>query len=56
MAKILVTVGGGYIVSHTCLELLNVGHDVIVLDNLCNSAEDSLKRVQVLANRNLTFI
>ena len=56
MAKILVTGGAGYIGSHTCIELLNAGHDVIVLDNLSNSSEVALQRVQTLANRNLTFI
>lgn len=56
MAKILVTGGAGYIGSHTCVELLNVGHDVIVLDNLSNSSEESLRRVQKLANRSLVFV
>ena len=35
--KVLVTGGAGYIGSHTCVELLNAGHEVIVVDNLCNS-------------------
>lgn len=56
MAKILVTGGAGYIGSHTCLELLNAGHDVIVFDNLSNSSEESLRRVQKLANRSLVFV
>ena len=56
MAKILVTGGAGYIGSHTCLELLNAGHDVIVFDNLSNSSEESLRRVQKLANKSLVFI
>lgn len=56
MATILVTGGAGYIGSHTCLELLNAGHEVVVFDNLCNSSEESLKRVQALAVRTLTFI
>ena len=56
MAKILVTGGAGYIGSHTCLELLNAQHEVVVLDNLSNSSEVSLSRVQVLANKSLTFI
>ena len=43
--KILVTGGAGYIGSHTTLELLKAGHDVVVVDNLCNSSEESLKRV-----------
>lgn len=56
MAKILVTGGAGYIGSHTCLELLNTGHDVVVLDNLSNSSVESLNRVQQLAQKSLKFI
>lgn len=56
MAKILVTGGAGYIGSHTCLELLNAQHEVVVLDNLSNGSENALSRVQILANKNLTFI
>ncbi|MGN0845773.1 MAG: UDP-glucose 4-epimerase GalE [Kiritimatiellia bacterium] len=54
--KILVTGGAGYIGSHTMLELLKAGHDVVVVDNLCNSSEESLKRVAELAGgRAATF-
>jgi len=53
--RILVTGGAGYIGSHTCLELLQAGHDVVVVDNLVNSKEESLKRVQELAGRTLAF-
>lgn len=56
MAKILVTGGAGYIGSHTCVELLNSEHDVIVLDNLCNSSEESLNRVQQICGKTLTFV
>lgn len=56
MAKILVTGGAGYIGSHTCVELLNSGHEVIVLDNLSNSSEESLKRVQELTSKSLVFV
>ncbi len=56
MAKILVTGGAGYIGSHTCVELLNAGHEVIVLDNLCNSAGESLNRVENLTQKSLTFV
>lgn len=53
--KILVTGGAGYIGSHTVLELLNSGHDVVVIDNLYNSSEKSLDRVQELTGRKLIF-
>jgi len=56
MAKILVIGGAGYIGSHTCVELLEAGHDVIVLDNLSNSSEESLKRVQTLTSKKLDFV
>ena len=56
MAKILVTGGAGYIGSHTCVELLNAGHDVVVLDNLSNSSEESLKRVRTLTSKKLDFV
>jgi len=56
MAKILVTGGAGYIGSHTCVELLNSGHEVVVLDNLCNSSAESLNRVQQLTDKTLTFV
>ena len=49
--KILVTGGAGYIGSHTTLELLKAGHDVVVVDNLCNSSEESLRRVAELAGK-----
>ncbi|MDN4503125.1 UDP-glucose 4-epimerase GalE [Alteromonadaceae bacterium BrNp21-10] len=56
MMNILVTGGAGYIGSHTVLQLLNANHRVIVLDNLSNSSEESLTRVQRLAGKSLTFI
>ncbi len=56
MSTILVTGGAGYIGSHTCIELLNAGHDVVVLDNLSNSSVESLARVQQLTGKVLTFI
>ena len=52
---ILVTGGAGFIGSHACLELLRAGHDVIVVDNLINSQEEALRRVQALAGRKLLF-
>ena len=56
MANILVTGGAGYIGSHTCIELLNAGHKVVVLDNLSNSSEESLNLVQELTGKSLTFM
>ena len=53
--KILVTGGAGYIGSHTTLELLRAGHDVVVVDNLSNSHEEALRRVGALAGRRPTF-
>ncbi|MBP9502184.1 MAG: UDP-glucose 4-epimerase GalE [Candidatus Promineofilum sp.] len=53
--KLLVTGGAGYIGSHTALELLRAGHDVVVVDNLSNSHEESLRRVEALAGKSLTF-
>lgn len=54
--KLLVTGGAGYIGSHTVLELLQAGHDVVVLDNLCNGSLEALQRVQSIAGRPLQFI
>jgi UDP-glucose 4-epimerase len=53
--EVLVTGGAGYIGSHTCLELLQAGYEVIVVDNLVNSKEESLKRVQELTGKSLRF-
>jgi UDP-glucose 4-epimerase len=53
---VLVTGGAGYIGSHTCLELLESGYRVFVIDNLSNSDQISLKRVQEIANKELFFI
>jgi UDP-glucose 4-epimerase len=56
MSKVLVTGGAGYIGSHTCVELLNAGHDVIVLDNLSNSSKEALNRVQTLTAKSVDFV
>ena len=53
--RILVTGGAGYIGSHTALKLLRAGHEVYVIDSLCNSSKHALERVQKLANRSLQF-
>ena len=53
--NILVTGGAGYIGSHTCVELLNSGYDVTVIDNLCNANPKSLKRVEAITGRKVKF-
>ena len=52
---ILVTGGAGFIGSHTCVELQESGYDVVVLDNLCNSSEKSLERVEAITGKKVTF-
>lgn len=52
---ILVTGGAGYIGSHTCIELLNAGYDVVVLDNLYNSSEKALERVEQITGKKVMF-
>ncbi|MDN5645302.1 MAG: UDP-glucose 4-epimerase GalE [Acinetobacter sp.] len=56
MTKILVTGGAGYIGSHTCIELLSAGYEVVILDNFSNSSVESLARVQALAAKKLDFV
>ena len=53
--NILVTGVTGYIGSHTCIELIKSGYKVVVVDNLCNSSLESLKRVEELSNSNIPF-
>lgn len=53
--SILVTGGAGYIGSHTCIELLNAGYDVVVVDNLCNSNEEALARVRKITGKEVKF-
>ncbi len=52
---ILVTGGAGYIGSHTCVELLNAGYQVIVMDNLCNSSAKALEAVEEITGKKLKF-
>ena len=52
---ILVTGGAGYIGSHTCIELINAGYDVVVVDNLCNSSKESLRRVEKIVGKEIPF-
>ena len=53
--NVLVTGGAGYIGSHTCVELLNCGYGVVVVDNLCNSNPESLNRVRELTGKEIKF-
>ena len=53
---IIVTGGAGYIGSHTCLELLNAGHQVTVIDNLCNADQEGLRRVEELTGKRVCFV
>lgn len=53
--KILVTGGAGYIGSHTCVELIDAGHEVIIVDNLCNSSEESVRRIGEITGNEIMF-
>lgn len=53
--KVLVTGGAGFIASHTNVELLNAGYEVVVLDNLVNSSPESIRRVEKLTGKKITF-
>ena len=50
---ILITGGAGYIGSHTCVELLNAGYEVVVCDNYCNSVPEVLERIKQITNKNI---
>jgi UDP-glucose 4-epimerase len=54
--RVLVTGGAGYIGSHTCVELLEAGHEAVVVDNLANSKEESLTREHAIAGQGLGFV
>ena len=53
--SILITGGAGFIGSHTCVELLNAGYDIIILDNFVNSKPESLKRIKELSGKDFKF-
>ena len=53
--KVLVTGGTGYIGSHTCVELLNAGYEVIVVDNLVNSQKDVIDKIEKITNKKVKF-
>ena len=54
--SVLVTGGAGYIGSHTCVELLQTGHDIVVVDNLCNSCPEALRRVEQITGKPVPFV
>lgn len=54
--KVLVSGGAGYIGSHTCVELLQAGHEVVVVDSFCNSSPESIVRVESITGKNVTLI
>ena len=54
--KILITGGAGYIGSHTAVELMNAGHEVVIVDNLCNSSAKVLDRLQRLCGPKFQFV
>lgn len=53
--KILVTGGNGYIGSHTCVELLNNGYEVVILDNFSNSKRENLSKIKLITGKDFTF-
>ena len=54
--SVLVSGGAGYIGSHTCVELIQAGYEIIAVDNLCNSSEESLRRVEKITGKKVPFI
>ncbi len=56
MANILVTGGAGFIGSHTCIELLNAGHSIVIVDNFSNSKPEALKRIRTISGKDFGFV
>ena len=54
--RILLTGGAGYIGSHTAVELYNAGHEVVIVDNLANSKEEAIKRVEKITGKEVPFV
>ena len=52
---VLISGGTGYIGSHTCVELINAGYDIVVADNLCNSKKEVLKRLKTITGKTIKF-
>ena len=52
---ILITGGAGYIGSHTCVQLLDSGYEIVVVDNLCNSSREAVRRIKRLTGRDFRF-
>ena len=55
MKQILLTGGAGYIGSHTAVELINEGYEIIVVDNLINSSKESIKRIENITGKKVAF-
>ena len=53
--KLLITGGAGYIGSHTCIVLLEAGYQIAVVDNLCNSSREALRRVEAITGKKIAF-
>ena len=56
MKTILVTGGAGYIGSHTVIELLDKGYDVVIVDNLANSSQEAVNRIKKITGKDVKFI